>query len=68
LAHPKSAERFLRTKKNFFANKNAMKAQQKRPKTEERRAFENFLAHFGCAENPSRQSKNNGVLQMNCNL
>jgi hypothetical protein len=37
--------------KNFFSNKNALKAQQNRPKTEERRAFENLLAHFGCAEN-----------------
>jgi hypothetical protein len=26
--------------------------QQKRPKTEERRAFENLYAHFGCAKNP----------------
>jgi hypothetical protein len=34
-----------------------MKAQQKRPKMEERRAFENLLAHFECAENPSCQSK-----------
>jgi hypothetical protein len=28
-AHPKWAERFLRTQKNFFASKNTMKAQQK---------------------------------------
>jgi hypothetical protein len=69
LAHPKWAERFLRTQKNFFANEqNAMKAQQNRPKTEERRAFENLSAHFGYTENPSRQSKKDGVLQMNCNL
>jgi hypothetical protein len=33
-----------------------MKAQQKQPKTEERRAFENLLGHFVC-ENPSRRSK-----------
>jgi hypothetical protein len=43
-AHPKWAKRFLRTQKNFFANKTAMKAQQKQPKTEERRAFENVSA------------------------
>jgi hypothetical protein len=54
--------------KNFFANKNAMKAQQKRPKTEERKAFENLSAHYGCAKKSSRQSKKDGVLQMNCNL
>jgi hypothetical protein len=65
-AHPKRAERFFRMQKN----KNALKAQQNRPKTEERRAFENLLAHFGCAENPkpSVLSKKDGVLQMNCNL
>jgi hypothetical protein len=57
LAHPKWAERFFRTQKNFFSNKNAMKVkkkvQQKRPKTQERRAFENLSAHFECAENLS---------------
>jgi hypothetical protein len=56
---------FLEHKKNFFWNKNAMKVQQRRPKMEERRALENLLAHFGCAENPSVHSKNEGVLQMN---
>jgi hypothetical protein len=40
------AKRFFRTQKNFFSNKNAMKVQQKRPKTQERRAFENLSAHF----------------------
>jgi hypothetical protein len=30
-----------------------MKIQQKRPKTQERRAFENLSAHFECAENLS---------------
>jgi hypothetical protein len=39
LAHPKRAERFFRTQKNFFLNKNTIKVQQKRPKTEERRAL-----------------------------
>jgi hypothetical protein len=49
----KSRKVFWRTsKKNFFSNKNAMKVQQKQPKTEERRAFENLSAHFGCAKNP----------------
>jgi hypothetical protein len=51
LAHPKKAERFFRTQKNFFLNKNTIKVQRKRPKTEERRAFENLSVHFGCAEN-----------------
>jgi hypothetical protein len=49
--------------------KNTIKAQQqqKRPKMEERRAFENLSAHFGCAENfPSNRKRT--VLQMNCNL
>jgi hypothetical protein len=67
-AHPKWAERCFRTQKSFFPNKNAMKAQQKRPKTEERSALENLSVHFGCAENPSCQSKKDGALQMNCNL
>jgi hypothetical protein len=39
--------------KNFFLNKKAIKVQKKRLKTEERRAFENLSAPFGCAENPS---------------
>jgi hypothetical protein len=55
--YPKWAKRFFRTQKNFFRYKNAMKVQQRRPKTEERRAFENLLAHFRCAENPSVHSK-----------
>jgi hypothetical protein len=63
--YPKWAKRFLITQKNFFWNKNAMKVQQRRPKMEERRALENLLAHFGCAENPSVHSKNDEVLQMN---
>jgi hypothetical protein len=47
-----------------------MKAQQKQPKTEERRAFENIPAHFGCAKNfPSNpKTAKDRVLQMNCNL
>jgi hypothetical protein len=65
LAHPKPAKRFFRTQKNFFLNKNTIKVQQKRPKTEERRAFENLSVHFGCAENLSALSEKDGVLQMN---
>jgi hypothetical protein len=56
LAHQKWAERFFRMQKNFFSNKNAMKVmkvQQKRPKTQERRAFENLSVHFERAENLS---------------
>jgi hypothetical protein len=55
LAHPKRAKRFFRTQKNFFLNKKQWKFKQgskKWPKTEEIRAFENLLAHFGCAKNP----------------
>jgi hypothetical protein len=65
LAHPKRAKRFFRTQKNFFLNKNTIKVQQKRPKTEDRRAFENLSVHFGCAENLSALSEKDGVLQMN---
>jgi hypothetical protein len=35
LAHPKRAERFFRTQKNFFSNKNTIKVQQKPTKVTE---------------------------------
>jgi hypothetical protein len=68
LAHPKRAERFFRTQKNFFSNKNTIKVQQKRPKTEERRAFEKPFGPFWMRRKPSVLSRKDGVLQMNCNL
>jgi hypothetical protein len=35
LAHPKWAERFFRTQKNFFSNKNAMKVNENSTKATE---------------------------------
>jgi hypothetical protein len=46
----KTGQKVFRTQKNFFLNRNRMKVHQK---AEERRAFENLLAHFGCPENHS---------------
>jgi hypothetical protein len=51
----KGLKGFLERKRTSFrtkTNKNKIKVQQRRPKTEERRAFENLSVHFGCAENP----------------
>jgi hypothetical protein len=50
----KGPKGFLERKRTSFRTKtlkNTIKVQQKRRKTEERRAFENLSVHFGCAEN-----------------
>jgi hypothetical protein len=52
LAHPKWAKRLFWNAKELLFEQKHNKSSTKATKAEERRAFENLSAHFGCAKNP----------------